>query len=129
MKTFLGKYRLQITFLLTISFVLFSFSSTFGAAQTTPRKAVVDFNGDSKTDLIAVSDYGLSVMLGSPSNATASTTSLTAGAASVVAGQPVSLTATVAPAGATGTVTVDPAMTGRLEVVPASPPIVRVLPH
>jgi hypothetical protein len=31
--------------------------------------------------------------------------------------------------GATGTVTVDPAMTGRLEVVPASPPIVRVLPH
>jgi hypothetical protein len=30
--------------------------------------------------------------------------------------------------GTTGTVTLDPAMTGRLEVVPASPPIVRVLP-
>jgi hypothetical protein len=31
--------------------------------------------------------------------------------------------------GATGTVKLDPAMTGLLEVVPASPPIVRVLPH
>jgi hypothetical protein len=31
--------------------------------------------------------------------------------------------------GTTGTVTLDHAMTGRLEVVPASPPIVRVLPH
>ncbi|MDQ6868689.1 MAG: hypothetical protein M3178_09895 [Pseudomonadota bacterium] len=31
--------------------------------------------------------------------------------------------------GATGTVTVNPAMTGRLEVVPASPPVVRVLAH
>src|SRR6185369_4673347 len=50
MKTISGKYRLQTTFLLTISFVLFSFSGAFAQAQTAPRKAVVDFNGDGKTD-------------------------------------------------------------------------------
>jgi hypothetical protein len=45
-KTITGKDRLQITFLLVISFVLFSFSTAFGASH----KAVVDFNGDGKTD-------------------------------------------------------------------------------
>ncbi len=50
MKTISLKFRLQITFLLTISFVLFSFSSVFAQGQTTPRRAVVDFNGDGKTD-------------------------------------------------------------------------------
>ncbi len=50
MKTITGNYRLQITFLLTISFVLFSFSTALAQGQTTPRKTVVDFNGDGKTD-------------------------------------------------------------------------------
>ncbi len=50
MKTISVRYRLQITFLLTILFVLSSFSSIFAQAQTTPRKAPVDFNGDGKTD-------------------------------------------------------------------------------
>ena len=44
------KGRFQIAFMLTISFVLCSFSSSFAQAQTTPRKTVVDFNGDGKTD-------------------------------------------------------------------------------
>ncbi|HVE57285.1 MAG TPA: VCBS repeat-containing protein, partial [Pyrinomonadaceae bacterium] len=50
MKTISVRYRLQITFLLVISVVSFSFSSAFAQAQTAPRKAVVDFNGDNKTD-------------------------------------------------------------------------------
>ena len=49
MKTISVKSRLQITFLLLISFVLFSFSNSFAQAPT-PRRAVVDFNGDNKTD-------------------------------------------------------------------------------
>jgi hypothetical protein len=60
MKTISGKFRLQITFLLTILFVLIIFSSAFAqTAQTTPNRAVVDFDGDGKTDYAIMRRTGI----------------------------------------------------------------------
>jgi len=59
MKTLSGKFGLRITFLLTISFILFGFSSSFAQAQTTPQRAVVDFDGDGKTDAAIIRRAGV----------------------------------------------------------------------
>ena len=68
--------------------------------------AFADLNGDGRTDLISVNSVTgrATVLLGAPTSASASTTSLT-GPALVFAGQAATLTATIAPATATGTVT------------------------
>ena len=57
MKTISRPFRLQVTFLLTISFVLFSFSNAF-AQEGAVKDAPVDFNGDGKTDFSIIRSTG-----------------------------------------------------------------------
>jgi len=91
-----------------VSVLLGNGNGTFQAAKSynigsTPASiAVGDFNGDGRTDL-AVADNTLSVLLGAVVNPTTTTLASSPNPSSF--GQNVTLTATVSPATATGTVT------------------------